>query len=175
MARPNNVQLKILTPEQVEEVKRMRATPTCRSQVTGTRVIAAKMGVSEYAVCRALGFDRKPGGRNYIDYRNDPLSKEFGLGKVRITIPDEVLLERERAMDEPRSMSAVAFGDPPFSRSALGKRNGEARQEAQDGATREEWPAIARAGDRSKLGRQADAASQWQRLISGPIPDHSTG
>lgn len=38
--------------------------------------------------------------------------------------PQSVLFERERAMMAPRSLTAVAFGDPPAGRSALDKRGG---------------------------------------------------
>lgn len=37
-------------------------------------------------------------------------------------VPAAVLEERERRLLEPRSLSAILMGDPPLSRSALGRR-----------------------------------------------------
>lgn len=51
---------------------------------------------------------------------------EFTNAPTREKVPAEVLLDRERRETAPRSLSAVAFGDPAPGQSALDKRGGHA-------------------------------------------------
>lgn len=132
------------------------------------RRIAQIMGVSERAVRRALGLEKD-------SHKLSERIPDFTPKSVHV--PPDVWADRDRRLAELeyRSSGAVALGDPPFSQSALGKRNGAQGQETQNGATREEWPTIERAGGRSKFDRQADAASQWQRFLSRSVSDNSPG
>ena len=41
-----------------------------------------------------------------------------------IFVPPQLWIERERRLNEPRTLTQELFGDPPFSQSALSKRSG---------------------------------------------------
>lgn len=101
-----------LTPAQKEQAQQLRAQGFGQRKFMSPRRIAKMMGVGEAAVRRALGLENQKCG----------MLGEQRLRciiKPRIEVPSEVLLERERRMNEPRTFSQVAFGDPPFSQSAL--------------------------------------------------------
>lgn len=167
-ASMSKVPLKTLTPEQVEEAKRLRATPTRYHPVMSTRKIANTMKVSEYAVCRALGLLVAP------DYRADPLGKDFGLGKVSIAIPEEVLLERERVMGADVPLSVALLGDPRPGRSALDrKRNEQSRTETQNWEAGKEWADLARAWHRPERSGGPIAAQDGGRLLARLAQGHS--
>jgi hypothetical protein len=137
--------------------------------MTSTRKIANMMKVSEYAVCRALGINP-----NNTDYRHDPLSKEFGLGKVAISIPEEVLRERERVMQADVGLSVALLGDPRPGRSALDrKRNEQSRQEAQTRQTGTQWTNPARAGRGPERDRGPITAQDSGGLLAGFAPGDS--
>ncbi len=84
------------------------------------RAIARKMGVSEPAVRRSLGLEVY-----CTDYRKDPLSAQFQLGR-NVEVPAYVIDERERRSAlEPRDFTAAQMGDPLPGYSALDQKRGQ--------------------------------------------------
>lgn len=159
-----------LTAEQTELAKSLRATRGYKNKPMAWRTIALKMGIGEYQLFAALCPERvaieRERKRKKHSNREKVISRPKNVIPIdRIAIPEFVLRERNQAMGEELSVGAVVFGDPPLSRSALGKRNGNSGTEAQGRQTREEWPHFT--GTRkSKRGCAADAASNWQRFLA---------
>jgi hypothetical protein len=149
----------VLTAEQVEYAKYLRKNGSGRRPVMCPRRIAKVIGVGEGAVRRALGLETASCGM--LRERTAHYAVKF-----KEPVPLAVLIERERAMNEERSLGAVAFGDPPFSRSALGRRNGEARQETKNGKARTQWEDAARAWHRPKRSGGHITAPNGGRLLA---------
>lgn len=148
--------IKTLTPEQFDRAHELRHSLRLmfngkpKKTLMDPRRIAKQMGVSEAAVRRALGLERPSCGMLGQASR--------GMQKPAAVVPPDVLAERDRAMNEELSLSAVAFGDPPFSRSALGKLHENKRQEAQKRQSREEWAFTTRSDREAGADRRENAA-----------------
>src|SRR6187551_136555 len=159
-----------LTPAQIEIAKTLRNTRRPRARGMGfydhmcPREIAKRMGVSETSVIRALGLN---------DYRTRSVKINARYDTTtRISVPDSVLSERERAQAE-ITLHVALLGDPPFSRSALGKRNEQSRQETENGKAGTEWQDIARAWNRPQRRGGPITAQNGGRLLARLAQGHS--
>lgn len=103
-----------LTAEQIEQAKHLRKTLP-RGQ-TSWRNIAGVIGVAE----RQLLLYFNPDFRAYVEARKDLIRSKAHYGEKgnQLTIPDEVLADRERRQLLPQSI----FGDPLPGYSALDKK-----------------------------------------------------
>lgn len=128
----------MLTPEQLETARALR------NAGFGWTTVAQRTGATYYSVRAELdpGY-REMAARHVREARQyhrarlkqtrrvtDPKRAEYHapgftagqLHEPTPVVPRDVLFERERAMQAPRSLTAITFGDPTFERSALGKK-----------------------------------------------------
>jgi hypothetical protein len=83
--------------------------------------------------------------RRYYDKYRKSDREPFLCNKARTAkpkfIPDSVLADLSHRLSlEPRSLTAAYLGDPPPGYSALDRKNGQSRQETQNGQTLEKRP-----------------------------------
>ncbi len=104
---------KELTAEQIKLVRELRMKPTPTKRITGSRKIAEITGFPERAIRRALGIATESSGILF--------GKRLYPVVERIEAPENLFVERDMRLNEPRSLSQVVFGDPPYSQSALAR------------------------------------------------------
>lgn len=103
-----------LTPEQVAEANRLRSYG--RHGRMEIAKMAKLMGVRPVQLQRLFApheIERK----RYV-----PFGQREYVTNQSVTVPPDVLVERDRAYDRPRFCAAELLGDPPLHRSALGKK-----------------------------------------------------
>lgn len=103
-----------LTPAQIAYAKRIRASG--HRGVMDLRRIAKIMGVRLVQIQRVFApheIERK---------RYRKLQAAGNVNGQPVVVPEDVIAERDRALSRPRFCADEILGDPPFHRSALGRK-----------------------------------------------------
>jgi len=153
---------KVLTISEAEQARKMRENGGKRPM--DPRRIANLLGLSEAAVRRSLGMDTASCGQLKDRHSACPVM-------AMEPIPERVFQERERAESEV-TLHVALLGDPPFSRSALGKRNEQSRQETENRKTGTQWQDHARAWHRPQRRGGPITAQNGGRLLARLAQGH---